>query len=1151
MSKEIFIGRKQEQAQFRQILQQYHQSRIEKWTPTFFKLLGSAVSLPEKPSILLLYGEGGMGKTTLTRRLEQIASCTPFAEKEKRKDLFQTLFLDWEHYKTEPGLSVGHDQIQPEAVLEILHREIAAKFSEIKTYTEKVKTLKDLEGEVDAKLKEKLAETDETLKKELLDLGSKGIAWVVRTIAATQTGPVAAALSGAPLEPATRLGLQLSAEGISQARQLLQQFLTPDEQELYARPHMQLAQALGEGIAEFAKRQPLVLFLDTYEIVDRQECDEALRKVIHFSGGNTVWVITGRANLADSGQRGNDYFRGYRSEFSEQVYASELREFGVEEIQEFFQGKVLDRLLSEEQAKALSKFSLGIPFVINLAAEVWQKGGVPFEAIIAPPEIGALRRHNAHYQVIRAMSERFLVHCLNLPEDKQAIYALAMMRRPEANLLKAMLDVPDLEPKLQALQQRYSFIWAEDRRLDDKLTKFLGEYLLESIRRADSMVQTLNQRALTWLELQREQMTREISDRADWLADESIAELLLDEVHHRFWQDDGTEDRCGWRALIPWLVEGWMYDRAWANRLLEVAASFQPGFSSEQENRWLKLFREGLVTKPEPEQVQALLQELAIFENRGWLKGLGETDRQAILKIQQGNLQVSLERYEQALTIFLDAEKILPKQARQLRRLLSKTLNNLGVKLGRKNQDVLASNMAKQAFETAIRLHESDALGWLGMGYTHFTWNAYEEAKTALEKAIELDPNNAFAHRLLGNVYRHLKTYDDAKAALEKAIELDPNNAFAHRLLGNVYHDLKTYDDAKAAYEKAIEIDPKYVYAYDNLGDVYRDLKAYDDAKAAYEKVIEIDPKYVHAYDNLGDVYRDLKAYDDAKAAYEKAIEIDPNFVSAYNGLGLLYCDLKAYDDAKAAYEKAIEIDPNFVSAYNGLGLLYCDLKAYDDAKAAYEKAIEVDPKFVHAYDNLGDVYKAEGFYEDAIGAYRQAVQIKPDWVTPLESLGSVYWLQGLYQEGAELYEQAIALLPSSSNFNCVGWLYVVLKRYKQAETALLKALDLDENWAVLFNLGLLYVLKGDAETARIHLQKGLSLCQAEDEWTQTAQTFYNLALGHTEAGLAELQALIERDLVPLEFRKMLLIVAQVMQECPEPILGADKAAEMLARSLK
>lgn len=121
----------------------------------------------------------------------------------------------------------------------------------------------------------------------------------------------------------------------------------PKEFETYAQPHERLAEALGKGLAELAKRKPVVILLDTFEIVDRPECDYTLRTVIRCGGNRVVWAIAGRSNLADSGRRGKEYFRGYKADFPEErIYAKSMSEFGVSDIQEYFQAIVPDRLQS-------------------------------------------------------------------------------------------------------------------------------------------------------------------------------------------------------------------------------------------------------------------------------------------------------------------------------------------------------------------------------------------------------------------------------------------------------------------------------------------------------------------------------------------------------------------------------------------------------------------------------------------------------------------------------------------------------------------------------------------------------------------------------------------------------------------------------------
>lgn len=322
MAGEIFLARTEEQEKFKQVLHSHHKNLWQiLQTPLFNKPVEN-----DLPFVLLFYGEGGMGKTRLIHRLRQIAE-----EEKPYADKFNTLFLDWEDKQNHNlGLQVGHDNISPETVLQVLHDAFVAKNwgSYFGEYRKLMENLKAIEAKVDQDLKSR---PDKEIETHIRKLGAKGIAWIVRQ------APGADVLPSQSLEPVFEKAIQVGAEGLYQARQFVQKVLTPKEYEIYAQPYERLAEALGKGIAELAKRKPLVVFLDTYEIVDRPECDYTLRSAIQQSGKQVVWVIAGRANLADSGQRGSLYFRGYKRDFPEdQIYAKPLSEFGLTEIQEYF-----------------------------------------------------------------------------------------------------------------------------------------------------------------------------------------------------------------------------------------------------------------------------------------------------------------------------------------------------------------------------------------------------------------------------------------------------------------------------------------------------------------------------------------------------------------------------------------------------------------------------------------------------------------------------------------------------------------------------------------------------------------------------------------------------------------------------------------------
>ncbi|MCB0028427.1 MAG: ATP-binding protein, partial [Anaerolineales bacterium] len=92
----VFVGRVEEQKQFRAAL-------AETLNPPAGENL---------PYVFLLYGDGGIGKTTLAKRFRDIAlQEAPF------KDKVQMLWIDWEDERKKfPELQVGREQIQAEDV---------------------------------------------------------------------------------------------------------------------------------------------------------------------------------------------------------------------------------------------------------------------------------------------------------------------------------------------------------------------------------------------------------------------------------------------------------------------------------------------------------------------------------------------------------------------------------------------------------------------------------------------------------------------------------------------------------------------------------------------------------------------------------------------------------------------------------------------------------------------------------------------------------------------------------------------------------------------------------------------------------------------------------------------------------------------------
>ncbi|HEY9661357.1 MAG TPA: hypothetical protein V6C65_23120, partial [Allocoleopsis sp.] len=218
MAQDIFLGRTQEQEQFRSVLRSLQPGWIERYFPTFSKPFQQNPSNDRPiPFVLLFYGEGGMGKTTLMRRLRQIVE----TEKEL-KGSFNVLFLDWEEQqKRRLDLTVGHDYIQPETVLAVLHKALvdAGWGKGFESYRKLVDDLKQIEAKVEREVR---AQPNPDLPKEVTSLGAQAIALIIRQSTGLQAPT-------ATIEQTIRV----SAEGLHQVRQFVQKSLSAQEYDTY------------------------------------------------------------------------------------------------------------------------------------------------------------------------------------------------------------------------------------------------------------------------------------------------------------------------------------------------------------------------------------------------------------------------------------------------------------------------------------------------------------------------------------------------------------------------------------------------------------------------------------------------------------------------------------------------------------------------------------------------------------------------------------------------------------------------------------------------------------------------------------------------------------------------------------------------------
>jgi tetratricopeptide (TPR) repeat protein len=774
-----------------------------------------------------LYGEGGMGKSTLARRLKNIAQGDDF------KNHFRVLWLDWEQRKTIDERLVARDVVTPEIVFE--HIYALFRDADFGRQFDDYEKAKQTRNNIEAKVEQAASREAEKGNKgaALAKLGAKGITKLLQTGGGTG---VPMPVPSEPTEQLFEVLIEGGAAGMAQAREaattLLRTNLKPDEYNIFILPHEHLARKLADGIRAAAKHKPIVLILDTYEIADR--ADFWLRIVMRHAGSRVLWVLAGRDDLAPTRRYGAEHFPGYDSDdtLSRRLRKLEMSEFSQGDVAAYFAARVPARPLPEGGAQVMHRATLGIPLAVGEAAAIWETGAELKDIVNdVPPRA----------KIVLTMTERFLKHCFgdkNNPQDLTRLHALALARRPNARLLSAMLQTTDLEGDLVGLKRRHSFVFVDEIKLHNAVAAFLREYLHDDLQRQKPEVRVLHERAVTQAReiVALREATRAILEER--VEDERWQEAMLDLTHHSFWLDEDD----GWAVLLPAFVGALAYDRDFARALLKIPEPLESTLTKKSK-RQLKQLPHALSAKSAAEMDDALnLLEKAF---RHWPDDGCRTERRAILDLQRARLLHYQKKQHEALALCEEAEKNLPEEGEVLRQQLGGVLNAICESLlwpgGR--TDAVPSPEAERILPKVVALLPENQRAWYKLGTAQALVGRPEEAIISCQKAIELDPKSAPPHNGLGNVYNDLGQHQEALTAYNKAIELDPKYALPHHELGNVYSDLGQHQEALTAYKKAIELDPKnalFLSSYAIF--LCLDLHDFSQAESYFRRAMEAAP---------------------------------------------------------------------------------------------------------------------------------------------------------------------------------------------------------------------------------------------------------------------------------------------------------------------
>lgn len=370
------------------------------------------------------------------------------------------------------------------------------------------------------------------------------------------------------------------------------------------------------------------------------------------------------------------------------------------------------------------------------------------------------------------------------------------------------------------------------------------------------------------------------------------------------------------------------------------------------------------------------------------------------------------------------------------------------------SQYVKASNLEPQRVEP-----------YLGLLQSHFELRNYNKALANAEKVLELKPGDLDTQFNLILIKVKLSQFEEAKQLLDQFPESTSTNPEALYYKGILNALFSNHDQAKSNLNQALNgASGDLTEKINHVLDSYQDFEVNQAAEELFLDQL------------LARSFNENQEYEMAIELLKEGLKSRPELRDGWILLGFAYLNLEQYQFALTALDKAYSLDSTWPTTQYFLGVVHKELGNTNDAITYFSSALSnnFEPEVV-IQNYLAELYFDSMDYEKAAIAYEEVLKINQQDV---EAFVRPVWIQIEYLEDPEkalnIAQSALTLFPESAmSYNLMGWSYIALEDYKNAEINLKKALKIDPELAAAHqNLGLLYQEMGDTDQALEYYQK-------------------------------------------------------------------------------
>ena len=354
--------------------------------------------------------------------------------------------------------------------------------------------------------------------------------------------------------------------------------------------------------------------------------------------------------------------------------------------------------------------------------------------------------------------------------------------------------------------------------------------------------------------------------------------------------------------------------------------------------------------------------------------------------------------------------------------------------------------------------------------YANFLWRTgtYLKAADQYKKAIELQPDDL--ELLVNRAYllQLAKQDSEATSIWDEVLKKDNENQYALFNLAKLYQDKQDYENAIGFYKKLISINDTsretVLDAKQGLAYCLKKNLNFSEAKIIYGDLLKEKPANPDALFEYGSILAEEKNYKESIDYFKQAVgnNYEP-LKTAYKALTNAYENLNDSTNLKVAYKEWLSIDKDNVDARIAYAKFLAKNAATQEAIEQYRVAAALDNTNASRLKLAQFLIEQNDFY-GAIGQLQEYLKSAPDDLNTLILTANAFKELGINEQAINTYKKIISIQPDNylTYFN-LGLLYQHEKKTEEAQNYLLKAIELNENYApAYYALGLSYMSLGD-----------------------------------------------------------------------------------------